>query len=230
MATVGKMIDDLELRLTGGKPSDDIELSREQMQKWLDDANSALLPDWIAKKNGGQVPPAIIRRIDCLAVKTDTPSCVDACCSYHYIQFPNNSDGQAIVPIALPGDGGVIQVLRGKAKIYRLPSPTMLQTMTNLENGETTPYFYRIGDKLFLFNGIYPSYCKITVMAAISDTSSLTDEDVYPTVEALIPLIMEAAEKIGQRQMQGDQDLQDDGIYKTMGGQLYKTVAAQRTN
>ena len=36
MATVGKMISDLQLRLTAGKPSDDFEVDWEQMRFWID--------------------------------------------------------------------------------------------------------------------------------------------------------------------------------------------------
>ena len=65
--------------------------------------------------------------------------------------------------------------------------------MTGLKNGATTPYFYRIKDKMYLFNGVYPSYSKITVMGAFGDTSNLGNDDVYPTVEELIPNILERA-------------------------------------
>ena len=51
-ATVEKMISDLELRFTGGKPSDDFEGAREQLRFWIDNANGALLPQWIIKAHG----------------------------------------------------------------------------------------------------------------------------------------------------------------------------------
>lgn len=214
MATVGKMISDLQLRLTAGKPSDDFEVDWEQMRFWIDNANGALLPQWIMKVNGGVVPAVIIRKIDCLAVQTETPGCEGGCCSYTYIEFPKNPLDKPIVPITLPDDKGVIMMFRGAQMIYRLPSPTMLSVMGGLKNGSTTPYFYRIADKMYLFNGVYPSYSKITVMGAFSDTSSLTNEDVYPTVEELIPSILEEAEKIGRRELETSADLQDDGIAK----------------
>jgi len=212
-ATVEKMISDLELRFTGGKPSDDFEGAREQLRFWIDNANGALLPQWIMKVNGGQVPPTLIRRLDCLVVKTESPQCEGGCCTYDYIEFPKNPQGEPIVPITLLDDRGVIQMYQGVQTIYRLPSPTMLSVMTNLKNGATTPYFYRIADKLYLFNGVFTSYSRITVMCAFSDTSSLKDDDVYPTVDDLIPSILDEAEKIGRRQFTST-DLQDDGIPK----------------
>ena len=214
MATLGKMISDLELRFTAGKPSDDFEGSRSQMQFWIDSVNGSLLPVWIMKNNYGVVPPVLIRRIDCLAVTTEVPVCEGGCCSYTYIQFPKNQYNKPIIPITLPDDRGVIQMYRGVQQIYRLPSPTMLSVMSNLRGGDETPYFYRIADKMYLFNGVYPSYSKITVMGAFSDTSSLTDSDVYPTVDDLIPAILDEAEKIGRREFQTKTDLQDDGIAK----------------
>lgn len=214
MATVQKMIDDLELRFTGGKPSDDFEGSRLQYQFWIDNANGALLPTWIQKVNGGQVPPSLIRKLECLTVKTEYPECEGGCCTYDYVQFPKDVNGNAILPLALPDDKGVILMYQGAMPIYRLPSPTMLSVMSNLRNGSKTPYFYRIGDKLYLFNGIFTSYSKLTVMAVFSDTSNLKDTDAYPTVDDLIPQILDEAEKIGRRQFNTKQDLQDDGISK----------------
>lgn len=206
-ATVGQMVADLELRFTASKPSDDFEGSDEQFRYWLDNANGALLPDWIRKVNSGIVPAIIIRRFPCLCVTVQTPECVGGCCSYTYVQLPVN-------PITLIGEMGVIEITRGVQQIYRLPSPTMLSVMSGLKGGATTPYFYRIADKLFLFNGIYPSYSKITVLGAFADSSTLSENDLYPTVEELIPQILDEAEKIGRRQFQVKQDLQDDGIAK----------------
>lgn len=214
MATVGKMISDLQLRFSAGKPSDDFEIDWNQMRFWIDNANGVLLPQWIAKVNYGIVPASALRRIDCLAVKTETPGCVGGCCSYTYIEFPKNAEGKPVVPMTLPDDRGVVMMYRGVQTIYRLPSPTMLSVMTNLKNGDETMYFYRITDKMYLFNGVYPSYSKITVMGAFTDTSNLGNDDVYPTVEELIPNILDEAEKIGRRELGTQSDLQDDGIAK----------------
>lgn len=40
----------------------------------------------------------------------------------------------------------------------------------------------------------------------------MSEQDQFPTIDELIPAITDMAEKIGARELQGNYDLQDDGI------------------
>ena len=81
-----------------------------------------------------------------------------------------------------------------------------------LEFSKGFVYFSRVGDRVYLFNGIFPSYCHLSAHIASCDSTDLADTDNYPTVDEVIPLILEEAEKIGAREIGKPQDLQDDGI------------------
>jgi hypothetical protein len=204
------MIDDVELRLFGGKPSDDSPVPRAQIKFWLDSANAMVLTDWIKRNN--EVPSSIVTPIECLLVKTQTSTCISGCETKQYIELPKNNNGQYKYILTLPEDKGVVQVVQGTQNIIRLTNPRQLSMMLKTHFGKQYPYFYRIGGKIYLFNGIFPSFCRLTVYAVIIDTTDMAETDQFPTIDELIPAVTEMAEKIGQRELQGQYDLIDDGI------------------
>lgn len=210
MATIGQMIDDLELRLFGGKPSDDTPIPRAQMRFWLDSANAMALSSWV--KVNDEIPSALITPIECLLVKTNTPTCISNCNSYEYLELPKNSRGNYKSVLTMPEDRGIIQVIMGENSLIRLTNPRQVSMMLKSQFGNEFGYFYRIGGKIYIFNGIYPSFCTMTVYAVLVDTSDASETDPYPTVDELVPAVIEQAEKIGLRELGGKYDLQDDGI------------------
>jgi hypothetical protein len=210
MATIGQMIDDLELRLFGGKPSDDSPIPRAQMRFWLDSANAQTLSAWV--KINGEVPAYLISRLECLLIKSSTPTCISGCTTYEYIELPKNSRGNYKSVLSLPEDRGIIQVVMGENSLIRLTNPRQLSMMIGSKFGDEYGYFYRIGGKIYIFNGVYPSFCRMSVDAVVVDTSDTPETDPYPTIDELIPAILEQAEKIGTRELGSRYDLQDDGI------------------
>lgn len=212
MPSVGKMISDVELRLSHGKPSDDFSVTREQIRFWIDSLASTLNSDWIKKKNGGEVPPQLILPYDCLLVQKETPICINNCNTRFYVQLPVNSDGTPKSILSLPNDGGVVQLLQGQKPLMRVTNIAQLQMALKLEFSDGFSYFSRVADKIYVFNGIFPSYCKLTAYIASCDSTDLSDEDNYPTVDDVVPMILEEAEKIGSKQLNQKLDLQDDGI------------------
>lgn len=207
MASIGKMISDIELRLYGGKPSDDAEIDHRQIRFWLDEVNKGLITEYI-DKNG--IPPEILRKIECLEVKHSDKDC-GACMSNYYIELPKNKDGSTMSILTLQNDGGIIELLKGNKPIYRLNSPTEIRIKTKMRFANNESYFYRIADKIFLYGGIYPSYCKLDLTIASIDSTDLADDDNFPTAEALEPLILAEVEKIGLRELNSRYDTQNDG-------------------
>lgn len=210
MPTIGQMIDDLELRLFGGKPSDDSPIPRSQMRFWLDSANAQSLSAWV--RVNGEVPAYLVTELDCLLIKTATPTCISGCDTNQYLELPKNNRGNFKSILALPEDRGIIQVVMGENSLIRLTNPRQVSMMTKSQFGDEYGYFYRIGGRIYIFNGIYPSFCRMNVHAVVTDTSDYLETDPYPTIDELVPAILEQAEKIGLRELGGRYDLQDDGI------------------
>lgn len=205
------MVSDVMLRINP-KPSDDNPIQPEQVKHWLSSIAAGLTAEWIRKRNGGQVPAQIIRPYDCLVVQSEGETCLSGCCTRYYIQLPANEDGTPLNVLSLPNDGGMVQVLQGQKSFVRLPGIAEMQAHMKLEFADKFTYFARMADKVYLFNGVFPSYCRLTAYVASCDVTGLADEDNFPAPDDVIPAILEQAEKIGLREIGQPLDLQDDGI------------------
>lgn len=199
---IAKLVDDVQLRLTGGKPSDDISLTKGQIRHWIDVSNKTLLPAWIKDKNGGNVPTAILYPIKCLKPKEED-TCWEGCSNF-YLELDR-------IPMTLPKDAGVHSVLLGNRAIHRLESPEELSIYKNIRFSGNVPYYYREANKLYLFNHVVTPYSQYNVNIAISDSEGLPEDAEYPSVDDVIGAILDNAEQIGKRQMKEIQDLINDG-------------------
>lgn len=206
--TIGQFIDDIELRLYQGKPSDDKEIPREQIKFVLGQVNAAFVNQWL-QKNGYNVPGGIVTRFQCVAIATTPSECFGGCVTSHYIELPT-VDGKTLSILTLPNDAGVVQVLHGNKPIYRLLNPSQLRIDTRMRFAKADSYFSRVGDKIYLFNGIFPSYAKFDVYAVCLDLSYFTENDKLPTIEGLLPQITEGVIEILSKEL-GSGDIADDG-------------------
>ena len=209
--TKGQIIDDILLRLYGGKPSDDSEIDERQINAWLDQVNGQMLSQYIYKRNGGRVPSSCLTLYSCEGISIDKPECYGGCVSYTYIDLPVDDSGVPVSILSLPEDKGVASVLQGNKPIYRLESPTKVRMAMKKRFGDKDKYFSRIGDRILLF-GQFPSYSKFEVMVVLGDTSSLSMDTRYPTVEEMLPSIMDEVTKIGLSELQSVVDIQNDGV------------------
>lgn len=212
MPSIDNMISDIELRLSHSKPSDDFAIQREQIRFWIDTAASSVIPEWIKKRNGGEIPAIMVKPYDCLLVQTEENHCIGNCNTKQYIQLPRNSDGTTKSILTLPNDMGIVQLAQGDKTIMRVTSVAQLAMNLKLEFSDKFAYFVRVSDRIYLFNGVFPSYCKLTAYIASCDTTDMDESENYPAPDEPIASILDEAEKIGLRELQSKLDLQDDGI------------------
>ena len=68
--TKGQLISDIELRLTKGKPSDDIAIYRNQIAYWLDIERDNILTDILSDsiKKGNDIDPFYVESDLCLSL------------------------------------------------------------------------------------------------------------------------------------------------------------------
>lgn len=207
------MIDDLELRLFGGKPSDDREVPRPQMKKWLSDVAASILPEWIAKKNNGEIPAVVTKSFECIGVFSEDAACIteSGCSTRYYIELPKNSDGEFIKILDLPNDAGVVSVMQGKREIYNFGSHGGAKVRRRIRFANKFPYTYRVGERLYLFNGVYPAYCKFSIVLATSDLSAFDEDSPFPAPHSMASAIVDAAYEVGVKEIQGIHDIISDG-------------------
>lgn len=211
MPSIEKVISDIELRIYGGKPSDDAEIPRSQIQMWLDTVNSAAVSNWIVSENGGEVPSWATRQDFCVGLKADKPNCVGGCESYYYIEIPKVNEENVSV-LNLKDEKAIMGLYRGKEEIFNFGTVARSRIVSGMRFANKMPFFNRVGDRIYVYNGIYPLFCKFTLVYASVDTFSLEETDDFPTVDKLLPTILEEVEKIGRRELEGVNDLLSDGI------------------
>lgn len=201
----GDIISDIELRLTKGKPSDDLEIDKRQIASWMDAIRGQMLAFWIEKN--GDISPQTLTHFDCKVATSNTPTCVvGTCYTKHYI---------TISPVLqLEDDKGVYRVaLQGGKEIDRYRTSAEQDILKHIRLAKPTnnhPAWYRINDKLYLL-GVLPN-AKIQLDLILSSTSTVADTEDYPLPGELTNVLIERAVKKGLQQIsQGILDLTNDG-------------------
>ncbi len=201
----GDIISDIELRLTKGKPSDDLEIDRRQIAFWMDTIRGQMLPLWIERN--GDIPPQALTHFDCQVATSFTPTCVvKGCYTKQYI---------TISPVLqLEDDKGVYRIaLQGGKELDRYRTSAEQDILKHIRLAKPTnshPAWYRIDDKLYLL-GVLPN-ANIQLDLVLSDTGTVTDTQDYPIPDELTNVLIERAVKKGLQQIsQGILDLTNDG-------------------
>lgn len=204
---------DIELRLTKGKPSDDMELEPRQINFWIDIVRAKLIKDKIlAEGYNADLGTSSATWIPALEINQESISeALDAHNqSKYYISIP----GQIM---SLPKDMAIVSVSTLSGDQVNRIRFTDLGAMSSIKHMKPSPsnmVFYRIGTKLyilgpsedFLANGY------LNVFVILSKTNSIDDSDEFPIPEDLLPILLDAVEAIARRQFQLPQDLLNDGV------------------
>lgn len=203
--TKHQIVSDLILRLTGGKPSDDMELDYDQVADWLDQARAMAIADWIRRNGGMYVPPGLFKRYECQNFTTQTPECVFGnCFSNTYLDIER--------PLTLREERSIrIQFTNGRT-VNRLTSPQEYQIYKRLKFTNPEIFWYRVGSRVYLIGGkpINSNYSFFVDLIPAS-TVNLADTDEYPIIEELLPAVMQMAEEIGARELKIPMDINNDG-------------------
>ena len=215
--TKGELVSDLELRLTKGKPSDDIELERSQIAHWLDIAANTVLADALMKEKRkfDDIDAQYIKASDYISPVEETLTDVNAAYRRFYIPistldilpFRGHYRDYGIVRINNNKNQNIVEITYDDSDFYKnlwFASPSC----NNIQ-------WYREGGKVFL-DGIDSSNAasekfRLFYVAPI-DSSTLEDTDEYPLADNLLSIISDLAEEIGRKQIyESIADLENDG-------------------
>jgi len=213
--TKGQLISDIENRLTRGKPSDDLELSRSQIGFWLDSERDFLVSQYLDKKIKSKEPidPYYITGIDkCLSLSTEEDECDTEDCQYrYYITLTQDV-------LSLVGDRGVMRIndQNGNILIYsNKDDMDVFQYLSFAKPSRKRQFSYREGLRIYI-EKIKPEMVKyltydVFYVPAYSGFEIEEDED-YIISSHLIPELLTRVEEIAWRQMLGQfEDLHSDG-------------------
>lgn len=203
--TKEKVISDLVMRLTGGKPSDDIAVSYEQAGDWLDQARAATISQWVKQNGGMYIPPGLFRRFECQSFTTETPECVVGnCFSNTYLDIQR--------PLTFRDERSIRVSRQNGRPLNRLTSAQEYEIIKKLRFAKDSTFWYRVGNRVyFIGNESINHNYKFIVDLVPANTDYLSDTDPYPMIEELYPMMMQMAEEIGLRQLNIPIDINNDG-------------------
>jgi hypothetical protein len=210
--TKADAISDLELRLTGGKPSDDVMLWRSQMSAWLGQAINAQLEATMGRTRTeaiGEIPGQLYKEYTCQAVVSEVGDDWCGPGKRYFVPMPSyttsGGDIEQVAVAALPRNMG-IHVWIGSQKIERAASRGEVRRLLDFGCDE---FWYLLGERVYLHGGNYPSKVKVLLQLLVTSIDALDDSDPIP---ALNPKeVLDMAEEIGRRQMGTPQDITNDG-------------------
>lgn len=200
---------DVELRLTGGKPSQDFDIPRAQINKWLDDAYADLISQY-QRNNGGEVSGAtylwfkgvtVNGYVNNVTVKDDGTE--------YFCYLPASplefelGAGIKVVKIA---DGVQLNRIR----------PYDAEVMPNLKFAKLDYAYYFVSGRLvvllpFSFTKRSAS-AKLDILMAIAPSAGdVPDSAPYPVPTSMVSILIEKATEIGRKQLGIPQDLVADG-------------------
>lgn len=212
--TKNSLIDDIELRIYKGKPSDDSELDKSQIAFWIDSEREEIILDDINStiKKGGEVNPIYIKKDTCLPITKEVLACDTATTNSRFsIQLTSN------VLNVIKGKG-IIRITNSEGDSLIGTSELMSEVLSELPFGGTSTglqSFYLEGDKVFIQRSTnitlqFLSYNVYYIPAGVGFNTSGDEE--YPIEEALVPVLLERVEEVARREMSlGVSDLDNDG-------------------
>ncbi len=214
MAIKDKIISDIELELTRGKPSDDLEIGREQIDYWISIERDRIVRDYLEryKRDSGELDPFYITRTECLDVSLYNINCPYGDCP---------KEITATIPfdvLSLSGDDGIETVrLNNGRNVARvdLNDLEIIDAMRFSKPSINNPVYYRNGRQLY-FRGLPEKFIrkgKITIFAVKSiEGETILDTDEFPISEDLIPTLTDDVLERGLRELTAQfEDLHNDG-------------------
>lgn len=218
MATKAELISDVILRVTEGKPSDDLELEPRQVEFWLDIVLNELMSDYIKDRTKSKKPidEGLLKKEPSKPIELEQLNYINPGISEMYFctsePIMETDSGSAIVRV-LTSDGAFIH----KTKVQDI------DTVSNMEFSkptEETLVYYRDGDSRVVVLGI-PEAMKDVIELVIwyvpkQTISCMSDSDEVKFPYELLPELADRVAELAFKQMymsvddtenNGDQDL-----------------------
>lgn len=217
--TKNQIISDVELRLTKGKPSDDMSVRRNQISYWIDLVRDQIVSETIEQgiAEDRSINPYYIEKDSCLVPVKEADDCVD--CEEgkrrFYITLTRDVmpliEGRGIVRV-IDSDGRTLPVTTfHQLEMFRnlmFAQPTRKNQMCYREGRNI--YIEKIGEKdlqYFEYDVFY---------IPLAEGSGVGEDVTYPLEDDLIPVLTDKVVEMGLMQMKlGTADLENDGTDPT---------------
>jgi hypothetical protein len=218
---LSKLIDDILLRVSGGSPSDDMQIEREQVGHWLsvnrDMLVKAKLDDDI--KNGRQLDSFYIEREVYKIPDLEATEGIEDPEENIYITLTKK-------PLSLFKDSAIINVWTEEyLPVYksRIENFSWVQDLKYAKPDLKHLVYYRLNDKLIIkglnYKNLDTDNFIVDYIPSAAD-QELSESDDLPITDDLLPMLLEMTEDIARRELFGVQDQMNDGVPPTPQNQL----------
>lgn len=212
--TKSELISDVILRLTRGKPSDDLEIEPSQVAFWIDLVLNGLVKQVLddkIKKGIDSIDPAYICYDRLVPIKAGAQSYSDN----FYVDL-------CAEPLNLFRDRGVIRVST-ESTLTEVGEWVDKMKMEEIDNLKKLKFskpslknlkYHRVKSRLYFYGFTNDTYQLVTlIIGYVPRTKALDDlgdDDPIYVGDEIPPLLAEELEKIGRRQISGQDDNEND--------------------
>lgn len=212
--TKNELISDIILRITKGKPSDDLELEPSQVAFWLDLASDTIIKQYLDAKlsEGKNIDDFFVIQESCKPLNNEADPCIDDDEERIYIRLKRE-------PMDLFNDRSIILVKTNEGSYVYKANLNTIDMVRHLEFSKPSTsniVYYRDGKTKLVIEGI-PDSMKAVVEILVwyvpkGNISCLDDDDQVNIPSEILGLIQEAVEDTARRQMLGIQDVANNGL------------------
>ena len=204
-----ELIDDVILRLTAFKISDDLEIPDSLVGFWLDTTRSALINKML-QENGGTELSDYAVLYENIKIETEARGMEDINEeNWHFIDLPTSL-------LSLMNDAGLLSVYNQagiEVKRFRVTDRIRFKHLRFAKPSDDVSTYTRQKDRLF-FEGGNDSWRKkgyVSVLMIPEDTTDLGADEEYPIDATIVPTLLNMCEEIGRRALGIPEDLKNDG-------------------
>lgn len=214
MATKAELISDIILRVTKGKPSDDLELEPRQVEFWIDSVINELLADYIKDRTSKNksIDEGLLKKETSKPILEEQLNYINPDITELYILSEDpileTDSGSAIVRV-ITSDGMHVH----KTKVQDIDT---VEHMEFSKSSEQNLLYYRDGDCKIIIRGIPEEMVGIIELAIWyvpkQDLSCMNDSESVRLPLELIPELSDRVAELALRQMYGTiDDVENNG-------------------
>ena len=204
-----ELIDDVILRLTAFKPSDDVEIPDALVGFWLDTSRSALINKSIEEGGGYDLSSYAVLYED-LKILSEERGMADLKeDDWFFIDLPTSV-------LSLTHDAGVMSIYNQvgvEIKRYRVTDRIRFKHLRFGKPSDDVSTYTRQKERIF-FEGGNDSWRNngyVSILMIPENTTDLDTDEEYPIDATIVPMLLNMCEEIGRRALGIPEDLSNDG-------------------
>lgn len=211
---LGQLVDQIELMVYEGKPSDDVTLERAQIADLLSFYRDQLVKEHLDNliKAGKGLESYYFEHFNSAQAQEESVAGVDDDDERLYITLPKQ-------PMSLLNDRGVVKVTTNEGFIVLRSRLENIETIKNLRYAKPSPanmVWYR-DNKTIVIEGLFwknkDSATFETVYIPTYTSQHLTEADEFKISDEFLPILLTQVEDVAKRQIYGSQsDDNNDGV------------------